>query len=497
MAIAVAFCVVLLGAPTSGAQNTPTTVSPAAPTTTQPPRASKDPGVGDSPGRVAYVDPTGNVVVADTKGANPVVVGHGAALNSAGLAPLAWSPVGSRVAYVRTDRSLVLADVLGGPEMIIATDAVVPAAPSETLLSFDPTGISVAYLAEGAGGVPMGRLAVFDGPDKGTVKNLSDPNTRRALALQFSPLDPYLYIETGDIETGQNLAIGLTDPFNGSVFPTPLSADDPIFAPDGAFVYGVIGAKGRQQLLQIDTASGKTLVLAESERICNPTPSPSGTQLVYGAGATCESVHRVNSDGSKDTVLVDRLPNTGSTVVGRFSWSVDGRTVSHADCRALEVSGICGGAYWDLSAAGGTPPVPRAAVSSVLREQRALVKPLKVKIEMTGAIQYNDRLLVKTSGQGSSVGSLLTGRRSTSIEATAVDERTTARRFEIKATAAPESRMIAGTIRIVDPNGFDQTVTFWGGALVQSYRYAVVRAVWFDTTKMPLRSGRFDLVIYR
>src|SRR6516225_3468424 len=44
------------------------------------------------PGRVAFVTPSGDVVVAQSDGSLPLVVGHGAVATSSGLSPLAWSP---------------------------------------------------------------------------------------------------------------------------------------------------------------------------------------------------------------------------------------------------------------------------------------------------------------------------------------------------------------------------------------------------------------------
>jgi len=484
-----------LGSEPMGAQVSPTSVlQPAAPTSSAPTTVLGDGGIGTRPGRIAYVTLAGDVVVAASDGSSPVTIGTSAATNAAGLAPLAWSPVGSQIAYVRTDGALVLADVkAAAPPQIVATDAVVPPDASEDLLSFDVTGVSISYLAAGLNGVAQAKLALYDGAQKGEFIALSDPATRRPLAIQYSPLDPYLLLRSADVETGKEFSVAVVEPFSGTPFATPFSVDDPVFAPDGAFVYGVVAAKGREQLARIDAGTAKVAVLGEHDRVCRPMPSPDGKLIVFAAGASCQEVWVMDFDGANERMVLDSVGGSSSFVDGIFSWALDGSQVSHAACRELEAGAACGGAYWDIPLNGSSPKA-RAVAGSVRREQRSLVKALKVKVELTGPIQYSERLLVAVK---ESSGRLLERRRDSTIDVSGVDERDPQRIFTIQAVVAKDSRWISGTFRVQDPSGFDQKVTFFGSVLVQSYRFAAVRGVWVSTTAMPLRSGRFDVVIYR
>src|SRR5690606_921282 len=141
------------------------------------------------------------------------------------------------VAYVRTDGALVLAPVTGqGESQIVATDAVVPPNAGENILSFDITGASIAYLARGANGVAQAMLGFYDGrPDP--PQPLSDPGARIPLEIQYSPLDPYLFLRSADVETGREFTIAIVEPFSGVPTGSPYSVDDPAFAPDGKYLY--------------------------------------------------------------------------------------------------------------------------------------------------------------------------------------------------------------------------------------------------------------------
>jgi len=446
------------------------------------------------PGRVAYVTPAGELIVAEGDGSSPRTVGRDAASNSAGLSPMAWSPATSQLAYVRTDGALVLANANGeGDPQIIATDAIVPPEADENLLSFDITGISVAYIAKGPGDIAQAKLAVFDGADKGKFVSLSDPANRVPLEIQFSPLDPYLYLRSADVETRKEFTIAVVEPFSGTPFATNFSVDDPSFAPDGAFLFGVLASKGKDQLAKVDAANGRLAVLVEQDRICKPKASPDGRQIAYAAGANCQEIWVVNNDGSDPRRVADTVGGSASFAGGTFSWSLDSRTLTHAACRSLEQGVSCGGNYWDIAVDGSTITA-RAAAGSVLREQRPQLKAIKVKIEMSGPVAYDGRMLV--SSKESTYG-LLQKPRDVAVDVKAGDQRDDKRIFSVKLQLAKDSRFVTGTIRIQDPDGTDQTVTIFGSVLLQSYRFATVRAIWLKTTSMPMQSGRLDLIVYR
>jgi hypothetical protein len=68
----------------------------------------------------------------------------------------------------------------------------------------------------------------------------------------------------------------------------------------------------------------------------------------------------------------------------------------------------------------------------------------------------------------------------------------------VKGLVGTQSRFFMGTITVTDPGAqFDETVTVMGSLLVQSYRYATFRGIWFTTSAMPFKSGRIDLTLFR
>lgn len=459
-------------------------------TTTTRPRTTA-PSVARRPGRVAYVTPTGDVVVSQSDGTDAKVVGRGAVANAAGLAPLAWSPSGSQVAYVRNDGALVLAAANGQGEQVVATDAVVPPQASENLLSFDITGVSIAYLAAGPAGVARAMLAFVDGRED-PPQQLSDPVSRVPLELQFSPLDPYLYLRSADVETGKELTIAVVEPFSGQPTSSPFSVDDPAFAPDGKFFYAVASLKGKEQLVRLDVTTARTAIMTTHERICRPAPSPDGKLVLFAAGPDCGEVWVIGSDGRGERQVAEAV-GSNTFEVGNFTWSLDGSTVSHAACRTLQAVIRCGGPYLDISVEDGS--VERGPeAGSVRREQRPLIKALKVRIDLTGPVEYHDRLLVSSRR---SVAELLDRPRSANLEARVADDRDANRVFSLKVVVGKGSGWVTGTLRVQDPSGFDETVTFVGSALVQSYRFARIRGIWMQTSSMPMTTGNLDLVVYR
>ena len=474
-----------LGAQTSPTAVTPNSAVPGGPTTTIKKSTVR-------PGRVAYATPGGDVVVAESDGSTPLVIGTDAATNRVGLAPLAWSPAGDVVAYVRGDKALVLASTDNSdPPRVVATDAIVPPDADESILSFDVTGSSIAYIAETDQG-DAAKLVTFDGEgkDKPAI-SLSDPVNRVPLELQYSPLDPFLLLRSADPETGREFTIALVEPSGGTPFASPFTADDPAFAPDGSAVYGVV-VKGISQIIRIDTATGRTSLVHDQDRICNPRPSPDGTKLVYAAGPTCSEVWTISSDGNDAKKIADHVGGTSTFSTGMFSWSLDGKLISHAACKGDGATATCSGAYWDIPT-DGRKVVSRAVAGSVVREYRALIKAIKVKIEITGPVTFSDRLLVSAK----STGSLLQVDDAGTADVSAVDQRDARRSFSLKLVKGADSRWIEGSVRVQDPSGFDQTFTILGSILVSSYRAASLRSIYLQTTSFPFKTGRLDLTVYR
>lgn len=444
-------------------------------------------------GRIAYVTPGGDVVVAAADGSDPLTVGAGAVVNQSGLAPLAWSPVGDRIAYVRNDGALVLASTdAEQPPIIAATNAVVSPTASEKILSFDVTSTAVAYLAAGVNGAPHAAVALYDGPSSGEIVPLTDPTTRIPEEFRFSPLDPVLYLQSRSADTGLPLPIALVDPFNHSPFDSPLNATDPTFAPDGSKVYGVIEL-GASQLVSINVVDAKFELLRDQDRICGPQPSPDGNRIAYGAGKTCNELWVMRSDGT-DARRVAKLSGRSTFAGATLSWSLDGTVLSHAACRlGAEEALSCGGGYLDVDLTTGVVS-RRAEAGSVLREYRPLIKPLKATIEMRGPIRYDGGMVVRSS----QAPQLLQRPRDAVVTVHAFDDRDERRAFDLKLLTTTDSLYVNGTIRIQDPAAdFDEEVFVFGQILVQSYRYGVFRGIWIRSSSMPFKTGLIDLTVYR
>jgi hypothetical protein len=447
------------------------------------------------PGRVAFVTPSGDVVVAQSDGSLPLVVGHGAVATSSGLSPLAWSPDGSTVAYVRNDRALVLAssDNSVAPQ-IVATDAIVTPFASEDLLSFLVTGQAISYLRAASGGRSIAAVTFIDGQNKGRTINLTDPATRVPTAFQFSPLDPYLYLQSADVETLKNFTTAVVDPIQATPFSTPYSIDDPVFAPDSAYAYGVMTVGAAQQLIRIDAVTAAFVSVRDQDRICKPMPSPDGKQIVYGAGPNCGQVWIVNSDGSHPHQIASSVGGSASFAAGAFTWSLDGKIVSHADCNGLQRGAFCGGAYWDIPI-NGKGITQRAVASSVRRESRPLIKPIKASINITGPFEYSTKMLLSADVVTPILRRIPTGQAGS---AEGVDQSDTNRRLAIKFLQSTDNRFLVATVQIADPKAkFNRTFTVFGSLVLQSYRYVILKGIWMKTTSMPFQSGRFTLTLYR
>ncbi len=369
MAVLLAVCVDG-STPSAGAQNLfglTTTTRPKSSTTLD---LSEVPA---RPGRVAYVTPSGEVIVAQSDGTQPLVVGEGAVQTpTSGLAPLAWSPDGGKIAYIRNDHALVLASSDNSElPQVVATDAIVTPFATEDLLSFLVTGQAIAYLREASGGRSVAAVTFFDGENTGSTVDLTDPATRVPTAFQFSPIDPYLYLQSADVETLKDFTTAVVDPIQATPFSTPYSVDDPAFAPDSAYAYGVMTVGSSQQLVRVDAVTADFVSIRDQDRICKPMPSPDGKKVVYAAGPNCGEIWTINSDGSNPREVASTVGGSSSFAAGAFTWSLDGSVVSHAACKGLQHGAACGGAYWDIPINGkritsrcvrllGPPRVPPA-----------------------------------------------------------------------------------------------------------------------------------------
>jgi len=397
------------------------------------------------------------------------------------------------VAYVRDDRALVLASTDGSEAPVIAaTDAVVTPDATEKIRSFELTGSAIAYLRAGPNGAAEAAVAIYDGPSKGKIVPLTDPTSRIPTEFRFSPLDPVLYLQSLNADTGLPLPAAVVDPFNHTPFPSRISVRDAVFSPDGADVYGVVEL-GESQIIGLDMVSGDVEILRDQDRICNPEPSPDGNRIAYGAGRTCNELWVMRSDGS-GAKRIAKLSGRNTFEAGQLSWSLDGTIVSHPACRAGTDGAVsCGGAYIDVDVPTGKV-IRRADAGSVLREFRPLIKPLKSTIEMRGPVKYQGGMVVRSQG----APQMFRLPRDTTVKVNAIDDRDERRSFDLNLLTTKDSLYVTGTLHIRDPKAkFDQEVFIFGQVLVQSYRHASLRAIWVQSSAMPFRTGILDLTVYR
>ena len=295
------------------------------------------------PGRIAYVRPNGEVVVADSNGSNANVIGSGAVANELGLAPLAWrQPSSDAVTYVRNDRALVIAPISGDAPTVIATDAVVPPDADETILSWDLTGTLLIYLAEPRPGRIESRVVDFSEATDTLppeIRTIGSPGRRRTLSQAFSPIDPLIYQRTVDPDTGREFTVSIVEPIDGRQFGTPFTLDDATFSPDGRYIFAVSKGIGNiEQLVRLSVLKpGTSDLVADRDRICRPRASPNATLIVFASGPNCSEVWTIKADGSSPTRIVEKVGPSATFAVGEFSWSGDGTTIStcrlHADRR--------------------------------------------------------------------------------------------------------------------------------------------------------------------
>ncbi len=133
---------------------------------------------------------------------------------------------------------------------------------------------------------------------------------------------------------------------------------------------------------------------------------------MFAAGKNCQEIWTIKSNGTDPKRIARSVGGTATFDVGNFSWSTDGKTITHAACKAVDGTSICGGGYWDISVDGRTI-TPRAVAGSVLRTQQPLVRSVKVQVDVTGPIVYSGRMQAG-SGRSPTRSSRPTRNRSTS-----------------------------------------------------------------------------------
>lgn len=451
----------------------------------------------EAQGRIAFVTPAGDVVVADGDGQNALVVGTGAATNRYGLAPLAWrQPTSDAITYVREDGSLVVAPVNGDPERIVADDAVVPPDADERILSWELNGTLLAYIAERGPGETVAKVVDFTSESEDVppeVREIGSPESRIVLAQEFSPTDPLLWQRTIDAETGEELTLAIVSPDDGRLLPVPVSYFDPVVSPDGAYLYAVDRSAGSvQQLVRVSILDFEQEVIVDSPTICHPAVSPDALKIAFAGGESCDEVWVVNADGTEPTRLTERVAGTTTFEVGRFSWSLDAQTITHANCRYLGNNPVCEGGYYDISVDGRSVE-PGAEAGSVLREQVPLLRSVKAAIYLDGALNYDGKMVVGAESIGDE---LLSGELASSVTATAIDEADPTRSFSLSIRNPADSLSVSGAMTIKDGD-FDEDFTFFGRLLPARTGYITMRGIWMQTQEFPIRTGQMLLTVQR
>ena len=479
------------GAQTGGSGPTTTTGSGSnRSSTTTTPEATPKP----RPGRIAYVTLAGELVIASSDGSSPKVMGTGAVANKAGLAPIAWSTDDARIAYVRNDRKLAIITISDGSVAEIDDNVVVPPSADENIIGFDITGKFIVYVSEVSPGRYAAKSADYTQGATPILRQLTDPAARTIQSVRFSPVDPILYVQSTDVETGKEFTIAGLNPVEGTIVSGPISLEDPIISPDGATAYGVFknqSGGGIDQLVRVDIVGLQVTPIADHDRVCMPAANYTSNKVVFAAGENCNEVWIIDGDGQNERKLGDDFSGN-SFQGGNFSWSLDDEVVSHAACKSIGTTVICGGGYWDIRT-DGNGALQRAQAGSVMRETRPFLRALKLNIEMTGPLEYKSKMIL-ASNTSPNLLALPAGQI---VEADGADENDRGRTISLKAYHPTDEPFITGTLHIVDGKDFDHTVMFMARVQLASYGYATMRAVWIDSSSFPVKSGRVDISIYR
>jgi hypothetical protein len=466
-------------------------------------------------GRVAYVTAEGRVMVG-IGAESPVELAGDAALGEADLGVISIAPTGDLVAYVREDGALVVVPVSGGESTVLATDVSLESVGIGSVISWDPTGSQIAYLATGTPEMarprpqtppPLSfegvyRVPLPEGEIGDVVKvvdrtgapivTIGDPSTRSMVGVASSQSDDLMILESVAPDTGRPYTLALASSGSSEELPTVLSADDPSFSPDGNFVIAVGPDKGGQELVRIATDALDRTTLVSTDRICNPSVSPDSTRIVYGTGENCSQLHLISSRGGQPVdITPPARPGDASFAAGALGWTPEGRFVTFADCRATSGPVTCGGnvTFFDpdlrLVIEG-----PEATTVAPIRQP--LLQELRLDIVMDGPIRYEATFPIDatTGGEITEIDD-----ESGMIDLTlAVDDR----ELRLELQAEEGSNFVTGQMTLVDlERGINRTFTLLGSTSVIGIRVVSVSGMWVSTEDLPFAAGEFRLAVRR
>lgn len=478
----------------------------------------------DPSGRVAYVDADGRVLLGD--GAqDPVVVAEDAALGAAGVAAVAIAPTGDRLAYVRSDAAVVSLPVpIGGAPVgeptVLATDASIEAIGGGTTLEWDAAGTSIVYVAVGTqdmaqpppaeppplSGPGAFRAPLPDGPlgdvvkvvrrDGTEITRIGDPATRSMVSVAVSRQDDLMVLESVAPDTRQPYTIALATVVTPQELPTPISADDPDFSPDGNFLVVVGPDRDGQELIRVATDSLDRAVLVSGDRICNPSVSPDGTRVVYGAGESCERLELISSRGGTPIDITPSAAPGGTTYgVGGLGWTEEGRFITFVSCRAVDGPVRCQGpaAFLDPDR---RRLIEGPEVTTVAPHNRPLIQDLQLELVMAGPIEVSSsfELTSELTGDARTAGDGAEGPTSrVEVELSEGD-----RALAVDLQLQDGLRFAVGQMTVVDPDaGIDRTFMVIGTPVVIGVRVVSVSGIWVSTDELPVATGEFRLAVRR
>jgi hypothetical protein len=497
-----------------GSSTTTTGLSNLTTTTTE--AGSRRQPVTQPIGQIAFVTIDGGVWVAQGDDP-PEQIGDGAALGPGNQGAVVISPEANEVAWVKADGSLVIAPIEGGAPVVLATDVALDWLGREPIVAWGYTGDNIAYVAKGT--------ADMIPPDEGRPKGLNDatsyavplpegvlgnvvkivtlagavsqvvgnPAERSFIAITQSPIDPLLILESVIPGTEDRYTLLVSTGTGEAEFASPMSADDPDFAPDGSFLVGVGPSKGRQELIRVALDDLEQKVLVVDDRICNPVVSPDATRIVYAAGENCERIKLISSKGGRPfDVTPTEVPDTADFSLAEIGWSTDGRFLVVPYCRLVAAVSTCNGPAIFLEPDSGRVLLGSGfEATTVVPVRRPLVQDIWIDIDMRGPLQFRGSFPVGADIQGALSQSETGGG---SLEAELTNETMS---LGIKLTAE-QGIFVAGTITAVDPDqGIDRQFLVLGRTQLLGTRILQVAGVWYTTDDLPFATGQFNLAVRR
>jgi hypothetical protein len=467
-------------------------------------------------GQIAYLSLDGGVWIAEGDDP-PERIGDGAALGPANQGAVVVSPEADLVAWARTDGSLVTAPLSGGPLTVVATDVALDWLGREPIIAWDSQGEHLAYIAKGtAEMVPPAdsQPRALEDPEsfpvplptgvygnvvktvtrKGGVTSIMGvPTERSFIGINWSLIDPLMVLESVIPGSEDRYTLLVAAGNAEADFPSPLSADDPDFAPDGSFLVAVGPSKGRQELIRVALDDLEQKVLVVDDRICNPLVSPDATRIVYAAGEHCERIKLISSKGGRSfDITPTDVPDTANFSVAELGWTTDGRFLSVPHCREVSTVTTCNGPVLFLEPDSGRVLAgPEFDAATVAPIRRPLVQEVWVDIDLRGPLQFRGSFLVDESIQGALSQSETGGG---SLEAELANETMT---LGVKLTAE-RGMFVAGTLTAVDPEqGIDRQFLALGRVQLLGARILQISGVWYVTDDLPFATGEFNIAVRR